>query len=446
VFLLVLDTVRADHLSVYGYERDTTPELARRVAARPNAVVFPQAYANGTWTVPSHASLFTGLTLDEHGAHFDLEGRVRFDFTLPPDKETLAAQLYRRGYATLGTFSNNWLNVMGGMKVGFERFFRSPHSEPLPFVGEALRRRLLPGLHAEVVKGGSRAESVNETLRSMIEPWSRGPRPLYVFANYADAHGPYAPPPPFRGRFQPAGLREAPEHLAIRHDARRLERLEARYDEELLYLDHQLDLLFDWLDERGILARSWVFVTSDHGEAFAEHGVTEHGTAVFNEVIRVPLIVFPPEGASIEHSPAPVSLVDVAATIAAIAGVELDGPGRDLRLPPPADARANVEFYGDARKARIHGPLAVRPARVVLRGGYKLVEYADGQVELYDLASDPGELHDVAAENAALVEELRAQLLPFREPTPLPAGAGGRLARDRLEELRELGYAGTEDE
>ena len=76
-------------------------------------VVFPQAYANGTWTVPSHASLFTGLTLDEHGAHFDLEGRVRFDFTLPPDKETLAAELYRRGYATLGTFSNNWLNVMG---------------------------------------------------------------------------------------------------------------------------------------------------------------------------------------------------------------------------------------------------------------------------------------------------------------------------------------------
>jgi len=441
VFLLVLDTVRADHLSVYGYTRDTTPELSRRVRSNPRAVVFPRAYSNGSWTVPSHASLFTGLDVGQHGTHFDLEGTVRYRFSLPEDAATLAERVGEAGYATLGTFSNNWLNVMEGMDRGFLRYFRSKHDEPLPFVGEGLRSRFLPGLFPEVVKGGSRAEAVNDTILSLVDGWKDGPRPLYVFANFADAHGPYDPVPEFRGRFRPPSLFERPEHLSIDFDARHIDALIDRYDEEIAYLDHQLGFLLDELDRRGVLDRSWVFVTSDHGEAFAEHGVTEHGTNVYDEVVRVPLIVLPPAGVWLDRHEGPVSLVDVAATIAGIAGTSLEGPGRDLRILAGRATSVSIQFYGDAYKARLHGPLAAEAARAVVHGRYKLIEYRNGRIELYDVLADPGEREDLADELPERAEELRALLEPYGETTPAGGGSGAG-TNASLRQIRNWGYAG----
>jgi len=439
VFLLVLDTVRADHLSVYGYERDTTPELARLVAERENAVVVPWAYANGTWTVPSHASLFTGRLPAAHGAHFALEGGVRWRFGLAGSLPTLAEALGER-YATLGTFANNWLRVVDGMGRGFERYFRTGASHPLPGPGEALRHLLIPGVHLEVEKQGARAEAVNEALLSMVEPWSRRARPLFAFANYGDAHGPYAPPPPFRGRFAPTSPRERAGHLSIHHDEARRELLEARYDEELCYLDAQLGRLFEELERLRLLDRSWVFITSDHGEAFGEHGVTEHGTTVHDEVVRVPLLVFPPAGVDFPVPSEPASLVDVAATIAAIAGVELETDGRDLRRPE--GAATLVEFYGDAQKAARHGASSASRARAIVAWPHKLVERG-GELALFDLARDPGETRDLAAEEPALVEELRSRLPAWGEPTEVLGGAAASDAD--LEYLRNLGYVGGDE-
>jgi len=293
VILLVLDTLRADHLSIFGYDRETTPELARLLAERSNAVATSQAYANATWTVPSHASLFTGQLPNQHGVHFALDGSVRFQFTLAEDAVTLASRLRDGGYRTLGTFANNWLRIVRGMGDGFDRFFRSHHSEPLPFSGERLRALLAPGVHPEALKSGARAHEVNTALLSLAEPWSAAEAPLFLFANYCDVHGPYVPMPGYRGRFHPTSPFEDAEHLSIHQSPERWEVLEARYDEELLYLDHYLGRLFDELDRIGLLDESWVFVTSDHGEAFGEHGVTEHGTAVYDEIIRIPLLVFP---------------------------------------------------------------------------------------------------------------------------------------------------------
>lgn len=441
VFLLVLDTVRADHLSVYGYERETTPQLARIVRER-HAAVYPQAYSNGTWTVPSHATLFTGLLPGEHGVHFDRAGKVRFEFGLTEDRATLAGVLAKSGYATLGTYANNWLNVMWGMKAGFHRYFRSHQSEPLFFVGEGLRHRLVPGLFMEVAKGGTRAATIIETMDSMVEPWRAGPRPLYVFANFGDAHGPYAPLPGYAGRFAPTSLWERPEHLSIADDQELRTHMEARYDEELVYLDERIGAFLDSLDARGVLDRSWVFITSDHGEAFAEHGVTEHGTTVFNEVVRIPLIVLPPAGVELEPCEGPVSLVDISATIAAIAGTELPGsPGRDLRglVGAEPEGGAAIEFYGDALKALRHGQLASKPARVFVKGRFKLIAY-DDTVELYDLAADPGESRDVAKELPDVVAELMPYLPEFGDVNDF--GDKAENQTDMLELLEKMGYVG----
>ncbi|HEX6882204.1 MAG TPA: sulfatase [Planctomycetota bacterium] len=443
VFLLVLDTVRADHLPAYGYARMTTPELERLRRERPNAVVFPNAFANGTWTVPSHASLFTGQWPSVHGAHFALDGSVRLGFGLRPEHPTLAERLRAGGYATLAAYGNHWLRSVEGLGRGFERYLRAPDEDELPFVGEALRQRFLPGLLWEPAKGCARATDVNATLLSLVRPWSEGPNPLFVFANYVDAHGPYAPPAPFRGRFAPSDVRERPEHLDLAQSPARRAELEARYDEELLALDHELGRLFAELERLDLLRRAWIFVTSDHGEAFGEHGVLEHGTTVHNEVARVPLLVFPPEGTTLPVTDAPVSLVDVAATIAAIGGLDLPGPGRDLRAVEGAGTHVTaIEFYGDAVKAQHLGALAKRPARAVALGRHKLIAYADS-FQLYDLENDPGELVDLSTALPNLVEHMKAFLPAFGEPTL--RSDGDALSPEALDELRGLGYVGDID-
>jgi len=446
VFLLVLDTVRADHLSVYGYARETTPELDRLVQTRDNALVYRQAFANGTWTVPSHASLFTGRLPAEHGAHFALDGSVRYGFGIADELTTLAESLQSSGYATLAGYANHWLRSVHGMGRGFDRYLRSMERDALPFVGEALRARYLPGLCWGATKGGARADEVNATLLSMIEHWSEGPNPLFVFANYGDAHGPYAPPAPFRGKFAPWDHEERAEHLSLALSSERRAVLEARYDEELAYLDHELGRLFRELDRLGLLDTSWIFVTADHGEAFGEHGALEHGTTVYNEVTHVPLIVFPPEGQSLAADEGPVSLVDVAATIAAIGGGTLGGPGRDLRAPAPLEAPAAIEFYGDPVKAARMGELARRPARAVVLGRYKLIALpgpldSGEELFLYDLERDEGEQVNLARALPIVVEHLRAFLPEFGAPTFSSDGEAPE--PETLEDLRAMGYAGA---
>jgi len=440
VFVLVLDTVRADHLSLYGYERDTMPELARMVQSRPNAAVFPRAFSNGAWTVPSHASLFTGRLPNEHGAHFALDGSVRLSFGIPDAVPTLAERLKQGGYATLAGFANHWLRSMYGIGRGFDRYLRAPDSDELPFVGEALRHRYLPGVMWEATKGCAHASDVNATLLSMVEPWSAGPNPLFVVANYVDAHGPYAPPLPFHGRFAPWELSERSEHLALSQSSERRAQLMARYDEELAYLDHELGKLFRELERLGLASTSWIFVTADHGEAFGEHGVLEHGTTVFDEVVRVPLIVFPPAGVTLPVTQDPVSLIDVAATVAAIGGVELGGPGRDLRALEGTGTRATaIEFYGDPVKAATLGALARRPARAVVLGHHKLIAYSDA-FQLFDLDADPGENVDLARALPHLVEHLKTFLPVFGDPTFLEDGDAP--TPEALDALRGLGYVG----
>jgi len=438
VFLLVLDTVRADHLSIYGYPRDTTPHLARRVAEHPGARVYPWAFSNGSWTAPSHATLLTGLLPSEHDVHLGTPAAETMDWSLPTRfvlraERTLAERFAAAGHATLAVFANPWLERIDGLERGFDVFHRPHRRRGLPLAAEQLRRLVAPSWFLEAVHFTPTARDVNRSLVDAVDA-ARG-RNLFVLANYLDTHAPYRPPAAERGRFAPWSPFERPQELAVDLPREELARLAARYDESIRGLDARLDALLEALAARGILENAWVFVTSDHGESFGEHGVTDHGTSVYNDQVRVPLVVLPPRGARLPPVDSPVSLAS-AATAAAIAGAPLPGDA-DLRYGGPTGAV--VEFYADPSKARSQGRLGGEPAQARVEGTEKLVRYRD-RIELFDLASDPDERRDLAGERAARVPGLAEDLPPLGVERA-PSAAGTADADPELRrQLEALGY------
>jgi arylsulfatase len=446
VFVLVLDTVRADHLASYGYERDTTPNLRRFLADHPEAIQYQLALSPASWTVPAHASLLTGLMPSAHHARSGENGHnllasATESLAIVAD-ETLAEVLHRAGYCTSAVVANAYLLRVDGLQRGFELFIQPYPSRPLRLIGHALRRRFAPGLFAGSIKPYPSARSIN---RDVVRVHGEcGSRPSFVLANYMEAHSPYLAPPPHAGLFaddrQPtislndAVLSDPEELVSLKRD---------RYDESLHHLDANLGELFAAMEASGLMRRSWVFITSDHGESFREHKTTSHGSSIYNEQVRIPLIVKPPHGIHLPPTQEPVSLLDVTTTVAAIAGRDGFGVGHDLRRPSSPERAVAIEFRGSSRTdTERYGATAADPARAVVIGHLKLLERG-GRYELYDLAEDPRELADRSSSDPIRVHTLAAAL---------PANAGavadrksgnppGSLRPDEFEDLRALGYA-----
>jgi arylsulfatase A-like enzyme len=436
VLVLVLDTVRADRLSLYGHVRPTTPRLVRLVEGSRRAVAFPWAFAPASWTWPSHASLFTGTLPSDHGAH----SRSRFAALDPLFADrTLAEALADRGYRTAAVFANPVLSFARQLRRGFDVCVQPAAARPLFLVGEGVRSRLVPWAAAWAIKPTPPARAVNAAVLEQLE--ACGDAPCFLIANYMEAHTPYAPRPEFEGRFTGEIRGAPPLDASLRYEEARNEHAALRYDEELLALDAALGELLDELERSGRLDRTWLFVTSDHGESFGEHEAFGHGTAIYNEQVRIPLIVQPPRGERVDPSPHAVGLLDVAATIAAIAGAGPLGEGRDLRAPDE-DGAVRIEFFGHAPGTTdlgATGPLAARPARAVVQGTTKLLDYRDAR-ELYALESDPNETRDLSRERGEEVGSL-ATLLPPLVDRNAPADEPERdLSPEELERLKALGY------
>ena len=431
VLLIVLDTVRADHLTLYGYERPTTPKLGVFVTNRPKAIVHPSIYANSNWTVPSHASLFTGLEPASHGAHFSPGNQFSFGLG---DHPTLAERMQDAGYYTIGVYANPWLSRVSGMDRGFDVYGMPWVGRRLPIFGEAARRALLPGAYPgvhDLLKGDLIVADIERELRAC------GDTPCFAFANLTDAHGHYVADS-CRGKFAKWSLRNTVTSVSVNDSREQTDLMMARYDEELCELDRILTEMLQTLESTGILDHTWVFITSDHGEAFGEHGSVEHGSSAYNEQVWVPLIVFPPTGQSISADEQPGSLIDITATIAAIGSAEEIGAGRDLRRPGATGALASTTFYGDPSKTDWTNPRAADPARAVVVGNMKLVEQS-GRIELFDLEADPTENTDLSAQRPDLVVRLESLLpnLALHVDTSVDDQV---LPPEVLEQLRELGY------
>jgi arylsulfatase A-like enzyme len=440
ILLLVLDTVRAWNLSVYGYGRQTTP-LIQAWAAR--GAVLERALAAAPWTTLSHAVMFTG----RHPTELTVGWATRYDGS----HTTLAEVLGSAGYATAG-FAGNYLHV--GRSTGLARGFG--HFEDYPLA-------LLPILHTTSMMGRLlavdrvarlvgrrnmlRRIEGDDVNRSFLD-WSAGvgSRPWFAFLNYMDAHGPYLPPESYemmyQGKADPVRDRYwgrlvqaygapplPPGDLSVMLDA---------YDGSINYLDRQVDDLLRALGQQGGLANTIVVITSDHGELFGEHGVIAHGNNLYLPVLHVPLIVVAPgrvvEGRRVR---APTSLRDLPATILDLAGVPNPGlPGRSFRPALAGDVSGRDTLFSILDYHRLMPKWPPTPSlkgsmRSVVLDSLHYIRNGDGSEELFHLGQDSWEVRNLAGDPAyreALAAH-RAALAALPEPPGRNARIGAGCGR-----------------
>jgi arylsulfatase A-like enzyme len=451
VILIVLDTVRADHTSLYDSRQDTTPAL--RAFWQAGATVYTRAIATSDWTLPSTASIMTGLLPTRHGA---LTRGTDGPHGILPTLTTLAEHLSRSGLRTYGVAANS--SGVLDARLGFGRGFDYYQSRPprnldrgsvKPYFLTAPIGTWLPLRWRMPYR---RADDITaEALELLIETKGVAATPFFLFLNYMDAHDPYAPPRPYRQRF--GGPRPSfsvrryaaltTDVLAGKRHVRPEERqeLEADYDAGIAYIDHSLHELFEQLRQRHLFDSSLIVVTADHGEMFGESDIVGHGAGLYPELVHVPLLIKYPGQHDSRTDARTVSGVDILATV--LATVKPNAPtendGHNLQDRAASDEGVaiaesfergdlpslNERFRGDERAA-FFGPYVFRVDRT---GRETLQTWRDRAVG----ASTPPPLSpppSLALQLRMLADESRRMTL---EPVVAP---------DIKERLRGLGYLG----
>jgi arylsulfatase A-like enzyme len=450
VVLIVLDTLRRDHMSLYGYARTTTPRLDERART---GLVYDDSTSVAPWTLPTHASIFTGLWPRSHGAHaFRAEkGQPVNVHPLARERLTLAEIAREHGYRTAGLSSNNgYMTARWGMDQGFEEYF--------------CRRPRLAGLQLGKArdlawKWGQRRAlyeempyfTAPEMTRAAIE-WleRRGDRPFFLFLNYMDVHFPNSTPGdqgvPFEdeaslmgerhegfGRYFLGGALTPAERRSFVND----------YDRELVLLDHWVEVLLDHLERSGLARKTLVVLTSDHGEFLGEHEHIAHMKDLYNEVVNVPLIVWEP-GAPAGRSSRPVQSLDLFPTV--LRHLALPVPEGTQGQPlPEADHPVVSELYY-ALLPMLLGPQGARYDRILRTirvGEHRYFRSSNGEERLFQRVTDPQETHNLVAERAEETAAGRARLDEWLRTTPEgapPVEQRQPVDPEALENLRALGY------
>lgn len=423
ILLISIDSLRADRLHCYGNPHETSPTLDRIAAegARFETVIAPTS-----WTLPSHVTLLTGMPPAQHDVLFTNK-------RLGDDATTIAEILHDDGYHTAGFASAVYLERRFGFEQGFEHY----DDYSVPKASGTLERL-----------GAPAEKSVNLVIQ-WLKGWHDEPRqPFFVFLHIWDVHLAYDPPPPYDTMFDPDY--RGPIHIAIGMgrrirpgmSARDLRHVKALYDGEIRNVDTQIGRLLAYLRDRGVLDRTIIAVTADHGDEWFEHGQFSHHKTLYDEVLRVPLIIRDPgrvpAGTVVR---AQARLMDVAPTILSLAGVryapfieaQRRGLARDLtplfggddRLPP-AIAYGNLENWlvsAQTLKSKL------------------IVNLVTGKEEIYDLTNDPGETKNLASSLPADYP-LRVALRKWRARWSETAGFAEttKLSGEDKARLRALGY------
>jgi arylsulfatase A-like enzyme len=449
IILIVMDTVRADHTSLYGYGRDTTPNL-RRLAA--DSTLYRNAISAASWTAPSHASIFTGMYTLRHGVRYNLPNNALG--RLPDAVPTLTEVLAHQGYRTAGRVANQgYLSDSLGFGRGFDSYRLAVpwmlfEQSRYPSILRSVRRGLLPPADKDsrFVNGG---RITAEALRILSQ--LAGRQPFFLFLNYMDAHWPYTPPEPFRSRFGASSRNMSSDDYAelVRAvdsrertitDAEQRD-LIAAYDGGIAYLDQQLGILLDALRRAGVYENALIIVTSDHGEAFGEKSVMEHGTSVYQNQVHVPLLIkFPGQREPAEQN-ALVSGVDLYPTVMEAVGAPVGRylAGVALQRASGRQSRAVfAELYPEwdmwTTFPRFH-----RLQRAMFRDSWKFILSSEGDRELYDLSTDAGENRNLMGEQPEVAAQMEGLLSAWqRNLTPVNGPPG--IDKDTLDRLKSLGY------
>jgi len=391
LLLITIDTLRADRVGAYGAKTGATPALDA-LAAR--GVRFDQAQTAVPLTGPSHATILTGQYPPAHGV------RGNVVFTLGTKFPTLAMQLKREGYLT-GAFVGAYpVAAAFGFGQGFDTFNEDFH-ETTP--GDAGAER--------------RANEVADAALRWLESSSTKPGPFFAWLHFYDPHAPYAPPAPYGDRFSGRP-----------------------YDGEIAFTDAQVGRVLDWLRASGHDADTVVMLMADHGEGLGDHHEQMHAVLVYQSTMRIPMIVSGPGLPSGVVVPARVGTIDVVPTVMGLLGLDAERslPGRDLRPLAAAQPVASAALYGESLFGRLNCHWAV--LRSSVKDEWKLILGA--APELYNLAHDPDEAHDLARAEPARVQSMSIELQQaLQRMAPQGDKAQPNAATPEQEQqLRSLGY------
>jgi arylsulfatase A-like enzyme len=398
VLLLVLDTVRAASLGLYGHPQPTTPQQERLAPPR---TPHQWAIATAPWTLASHASMFTGL--------YPTASKAEARRPLAESHLTVAEVLAEQGYATAGFVANMaYTTRLSGLAQGFARYEDRPMTWGRLIASNWLSRqlgeRVLPLEQAQWrAPGRKHAEAVVDEFLTWLDHRGEPERPFFGFLNFIDAHDPYVAPERLRARFPPHGERITVKRPGMTEDS--LASTRAAYEAAIARVDEQLGRLSAELARRGLLERTVIIVVSDHGEQFGEHGLQFHGNSLYRPLIRVPLVLIDPRGVPAGRRVAvPVSIRDIARTLihAATDTAEPAGfPGRSLltvaAMPEPPATEPILSVCPEAYQGQPWEPSYEMALHSVIRFPYHLIRDANGRLELYRLDADAGERQNLAA-------------------------------------------------
>lgn len=479
ILLLSLDSVRADHLSCYGYQRQTTPYLDQLAQ---ESTLFEYAYTPAWWTLPAHASLFTGASVSGHGV---CRGATSPQKLSDPRLVTLPEFLREAGYQTVAFSGAAAISRDTLFDRGFDDF-----CEPWKLIEEshplhALLRQVSSFLGRNWVwrvnwlyesrfyrrRDKGAAKTIRLFRRWLDRSWDRE-RPFFAFLHLFEAHAAYWPPASYRGAF--LNDHRPPKELALRHatpwayyngeaginDAE-FELLTALYDAELLYLDSLLQQLFVSLLARGVLEDTLIIVTADHGECLGEHGFFQHTPfCIYEPLIRVPLVIrYPALFPAGQRISVPVSLYDLFPTIAEVVGLEAkyltqQWQGESI-VPARVASLADRSVFAEALNplvekagqdhSEVHAAQYDYYLRAIRWRRYKLIWHSKGAHELYDVWADPAERANLIHQEPVLARELQHRLESWlssldHHPSPSGLDEGDELSQETVQRLRALGY------
>jgi arylsulfatase A-like enzyme len=454
VVLITMDTVRADHLSLYGYERDTTPRLR---ALADEATLYARAVASGDMTLTTHGSLFTGLYGRQHGAH--RSETIPTGRPLDAKFLTVAEILTVAGYWSGAVVANTaYLSNAFGFDQGFQYYdVRGPVLLLAKSAPWSLRRWMRDALAtfaplSSVEKKYRDAREINAAVLPLLDRFAERGAPFFLFVNYMDAHLPLIPPPPFDARWPGKDASFSTDRYyeilrsvirgdgALPDDVRA--HLVSQYDGAIAYVDEEIGVLIGELRRRGLWDDTLFIVTSDHGEAFGDNSLLNHGVSVYQDQVGVPLLVRYPGGGAAERVETLASSVDVLPTILDVIGVPLSRAvaGHSLRRIGGAAERVvaaeSFPFLFDIN------PAFRRIERALYSGQLKLITSTTGKRELYDLSRDAFETEDLYQPGDSTAADLEARLTGWLDAmvTEADSSADVRLDAATRDRLRALGY------
>lgn len=408
VILITLDTTRRDRLGCYGYSRDTIPSLDLLAQ---DSVLFTRATATSSWTLPTHASLFTGKFPSAHGAHHDPHGDRALSDALDDDgkheylranslsveEQTMAELLKENGYSTGAVVAGPWLKRIFGIAQGFDFYDDSSFDS----------------------SDGARADEITRRAIRFIGQHTH--EKFFLFLNYFDPHGPLSDPWDLARTWNPDRKHPLPSD---------------RYDGEVLYMDYHIGLLLDHLKEVELYERTWIIVTADHGELLNEHGTSGHGSSLYQQEIAIPLLIKYPSGVIAPHrSDRAIQQTDILPMLLDRLGIPRP-EGVTGGIPRRIDHPTFAEVYPLDEMSSDGAWLAI------FEGRYKLLWNSLGRHQLFDLRTDPDELHNLARAEPERVRDMALAITEFLDLQPRPAAPGDRelVDEETRRALQSLGY------